>query len=46
MSNYYLIVPPEVKVNPYTGDIMKNKVVEFNQQQAYLDKSHIKKWIF
>ena len=38
-------MPPEVKINPYTGEAMMKHAVEFRQQDVFMDKSVIKKWI-
>lgn len=38
-------MPPEVKINPYTGEAMTKHVIEFRQQDVFMDKSVIKKWI-
>lgn len=45
LSLFYLVVPPEVKINPYTGDLMQKQIVEFRQQDVQMDKNAIKKWI-
>jgi len=45
LSNFYLVVPPEVKLNPYTGEPMQIKIVKFQQQGVLIEKAHLKKWI-
>lgn len=45
LSEFYLVVPPEVKLNPYTGEPIQIKTVKFHQQDVLIEKAHLKKWI-
>ena len=40
---FNLVVPPEVKVNPYTGQPMKPRMVAF-PQNTQINKHILKKW--
>ena len=40
-----MVVPPEVKLNPYTGEPMQINIVKFHQQGVLIEKTHLKKWI-